>query len=326
MKEISIIIPTYNSELTVEKTVLSILNQDGPSNYEIICVDDGSTDGTWDKLRNLTTENSEVSCYRQTNQKQAAARNNGLTHATGKYIMFADADDYWLPGMLEAVVRNLGSELTILGIKKDYSAKMVVETRSGMAGSKTRQDLITNYLTNNLEMDVGVWNKVFSKVIIDEYHLHFSNGNFFEDSLFVMKYLVHVNPNNIVYEEMPYYVLNKHENTTTSQFSPDIIPRAEKYISEVTTILSRQSLTTHQQQLIIAGLNCRLALHISHHYMLHAPSWSTEWQREFLRTKLTDRQILKNGTIPKKYKIAWLVLVHFPKVYRKLYVTKKPQI
>jgi len=326
MKEISIIIPTYNSELTVEKTVLSILNQDGPANFEIICVDDGSTDGTWDKLRKLRTQNSEVSCFRQTNQKQAAARNNGLTHASGKYIMFADADDYWLPGTLEAVVQNLSSELTIFGIEKDYNAATIVETKSGMAGSKTRNELITNYLTNNLEMDVGVWNKVFSKAIINEYQLSFSNGNFFEDSLFVMKYLVHVNPNNISYVEMPLYVLNKHENTTTSQFSPDIVPRAEMYISEVSRILKLQGLTINQRQKIIEGLNCRLSLHISHHYMRYAPNWTARWQKEFLQTKLTNGQIIKNGTIPIKYKIAWLLLANFPKMYRKLYVSQKPQV
>lgn len=326
MIEISIIIPTYNSAATIEKMVTSIVNQNNYNKYEIICVDDGSTDATWAKLMQLAASYDNVSCYHQKNQKQAVARNNGLKHAKGKYIMFADADDYWLQGVFETILPKLTSDLTVFGIKKDYGNTSVVELQSGMRGSKTQTELIQNYLSNNFEMDVGVWNKVFSKRIIDENQLHFSNGNFFEDSLFVLNYLVRVNPEKISYIDQALYVLNKRENTTTSQFSPDIIDRANNYMAAVKQVVRTLNVPYQEQKNMLNALECRLALHISHHYMLYATNWTVRWERSFLKEKVGVNAILSNKTLNNKYKLAWLLLQYCPRVYRVVYLKYKPEI
>jgi glycosyltransferase involved in cell wall biosynthesis len=94
--EFSVIVPTYNRLNLLTKAIESIRNQtyDG---YEIIVVDDGSTDGTPDYL---ATAGNEVKWLRQENKGPAAARNLGAAKATGAYLAFLDSDDVWLPWVL----------------------------------------------------------------------------------------------------------------------------------------------------------------------------------------------------------------------------------
>lgn len=96
-KKISIIIPCYNAEQYLDRCLLSLVNQTIDLNkLEIICVNDASTDGTWDKLCSWERRYPEnlllVDCEK--NGKLGRARNIGLSYATGDYIAFLDADDW----------------------------------------------------------------------------------------------------------------------------------------------------------------------------------------------------------------------------------------
>lgn len=95
---ISIIIPAYNSAGTIHATIESVLNQTF-TNFELIIVDDGSTDDTAQIVRRFQDERL-VYIY-QPNSERSAARNNGIAHAKGHYIAFLDSDDLWLPTKLE---------------------------------------------------------------------------------------------------------------------------------------------------------------------------------------------------------------------------------
>jgi glycosyltransferase involved in cell wall biosynthesis len=94
---ISVIIPTYNSAEFLTSSIESVLRQTF-SPLEIIVVNDGSTDNTYNILEPYLTE---IRYFSQTNAGPGAARNLGLRHAKGEYIAFLDADDIWLPQKLE---------------------------------------------------------------------------------------------------------------------------------------------------------------------------------------------------------------------------------
>ncbi|MCL4294661.1 MAG: glycosyltransferase [Anaerolineae bacterium] len=97
---VSVIIPTYNRRSLLPDAVNSVLAQTYP-NYEIIVIDDGSVDDT----PNWAAANTKwFRYYRQVNQGQAVARNNGAELAKGEYLAFLDADDIWLPEKLEKQV------------------------------------------------------------------------------------------------------------------------------------------------------------------------------------------------------------------------------
>ena len=89
----SIIIPVYNREVLIRKSIQSALNQDF-IDFEIIVIDDGSTDGTALAVKQFS--DSRVKYFYQTNQERSAARNNGVLKSKGKFICFLDSDDYYI--------------------------------------------------------------------------------------------------------------------------------------------------------------------------------------------------------------------------------------
>lgn len=93
MPEVSIIIPVYNNEQYIEKCIQSVLNQTF-ENFEVIVINDGSTDKSGEILEKLNREDSRIILIEQKNQGVAVARNRGMNKATGKYITFVDGDDY----------------------------------------------------------------------------------------------------------------------------------------------------------------------------------------------------------------------------------------
>jgi glycosyltransferase involved in cell wall biosynthesis len=97
MDRISVVIPAYNAEAFIEETVDSALAQTHPD-VEVVVVDDGSTDGTLDRLARF---GHRIIVHRQSNAGVSAARNAGVLRATGAWIAFLDADDVWLPNKLE---------------------------------------------------------------------------------------------------------------------------------------------------------------------------------------------------------------------------------
>jgi glycosyltransferase involved in cell wall biosynthesis len=94
---VSVVIPCYNQAHFLGEAIESVLAQSYPR-FEIVVVDDGSTDDTTEVARRYHA----VRCVSQANQGLSAARNSGLTHSEGEYVVFLDADDRLLPGALEA--------------------------------------------------------------------------------------------------------------------------------------------------------------------------------------------------------------------------------
>ncbi len=103
--KVSVVIPAYNRADLILETIQSVLAQTF-TDYEIIVVDDGSTDNTAEILRELI-ESGKIQYVWQENQGESAARNHGLRLAQGEYIAFLDSDDLWLPQKLEAQVSYL---------------------------------------------------------------------------------------------------------------------------------------------------------------------------------------------------------------------------
>jgi glycosyltransferase involved in cell wall biosynthesis len=98
---VSVIMPAYNAGRHLAESVRSVQAQTCAA-WELIVVDDGSTDDTREVAQSLAAADARVRCVRRPNGGQAAARNTGLGEARGRLIAFLDADDLWLPGKLAA--------------------------------------------------------------------------------------------------------------------------------------------------------------------------------------------------------------------------------
>lgn len=134
---ISIIIPLYNKEKTIQKSIESVLMQNY-EDYEIIIVDDGSTDKSVEVVESLQSD--KIHLYRKQNGGPSSARNYGVQKAKGNWLLFLDADDELLPGALALAAKNIrehkkedvftynmlvfGNEVTYLRIKNHCQGRM----------------------------------------------------------------------------------------------------------------------------------------------------------------------------------------------------------
>ena len=98
--KVSVIIPVFNAEAYLRECLESVVNQT-LRDIEVICVDDGSTDGSLAILREYEERDKRVSVLTQTNQFAGVARNHGLRHSKGEYLSFLDSDDFFESNMLE---------------------------------------------------------------------------------------------------------------------------------------------------------------------------------------------------------------------------------
>lgn len=110
MTKISVIIPTFNSERYIIKTLDSVSDQTVLP-YEIIVVDDGSTDDTIQVVENYMRQNhimgDRINIYQQKNMGAGAARNRGVRESKGDWIAFLDSDDIWLPDKIEDTIKMI---------------------------------------------------------------------------------------------------------------------------------------------------------------------------------------------------------------------------
>ena len=105
MKTVSVIIPAYNAENFISKAIESVLSQTF-QDFEILVIDDGSTDQTKEVVAQYVCQFSEkVQYYYQTNKGPAAARNFGIAKAGGDFVSFLDSDDVWFDHKLEEQIR-----------------------------------------------------------------------------------------------------------------------------------------------------------------------------------------------------------------------------
>lgn len=121
----SIVIPAYNVALTIRRTVKSALNQQF-DDFEVVVVDDGSTDETPEILSGI--RDGRLRIVRQRNRGLAGARNSGIAAARGRYIGFLDGDDLWEPGKLAAHVAHLASSHQV-GVSFSASRLIDLEDR-----------------------------------------------------------------------------------------------------------------------------------------------------------------------------------------------------
>lgn len=198
----SIIIPAYNCEKYVDKTIESIVQQNVNVDYEIIIIDDGSTDHTFDICYIYAKKYSFISVYNQTNQGVSVARNEGIKKAKGQYIMFLDADDYYVKNALnDNFIYDLSQGYDIICYSSYYSNIK----RNRYAIEEQFKDGI---MTNCQWTPTGVFGScVYSKKMLNEYDIYFDKGIKINED-FVFKFKAFTVANQILFSSKFLYIYN----------------------------------------------------------------------------------------------------------------------
>lgn len=206
MSKISIIMPAYQSEKTIEKAVCSVLEQTY-QNIELIVIENGPKDRTEQICKRIDTKQKIIYIYEE-NANVSNARTIGINYATGKYIAFIDADDEYEKNFIEKMLETMkstNSQLVTCGYKTvnkktigridDY--QMIENTEDIQQYLEKVKD---NYLFNEL------WNKLYITSIIKENNIKFdSNFELGEDLIFNLDYLNYVQRASYINEPLYIY-------------------------------------------------------------------------------------------------------------------------
>lgn len=179
---ISVILPVYNSETTLEKCIVSILRQTYMQ-YELIIVNDGSTDSSKTIIDRYADSDNRVVVIDKMNGGVSSARNLGIESAKGEYICFVDSDDYvattYIEELYNCIVSN-GTDLALCLISRSKEMESDCVTRFDM------NELIQSIIDND-EHNAGPYNKLFRKELIG--NLRFAEDIYLgEDTLFCVEY------------------------------------------------------------------------------------------------------------------------------------------
>ena len=196
--KLSIIIPLYNKEEYVERCVESVLSQDF-TNYELIIVNDGSTDKSAAIIEKIFSDSS-LRLISLPNKGVSVARNRGLREATGEYILFIDADDYISPHYLSNIIAastRHEADLYVWGITKEVSKgvenAIVPRARGLYDHDKFIHEMITEQYGENLGIMGYVCNKMTRRDIIENNHIRFDTSKtLMEDYDFYLQYYRHI--------------------------------------------------------------------------------------------------------------------------------------
>lgn len=313
---VSVIIPAFNCERHIKQCLNSLIHQDY-KNLQIIVINDGSTDHTLekasivkdDRIQIITTKNVGVS----------SARNKGLSLAKGRYVMFADADDCFLPHAIRSFMdANINFNYDF--IISEYSRKLCNHDLNISYSSPKCISISSNEACKKIINPYGfygsVWAKLFDSKVISKYHLKFNNKiSVGEDLLFTFNYLKYANKIGYLAVKTYYYYDNKSSVLNTLTFN---------------TINKRMDILKVYEAILkdpyISNQNCySRAISI---YTRELCDWYSVIRyfngNEELAKKLKGKAqanikpFLRDHTFSKKTKLAALIKLTFPKLAWKM--------
>jgi glycosyltransferase involved in cell wall biosynthesis len=198
--KVSVIIPVYNAEKYLRQCMDSILVQT-LSEIEIICVDDGSTDGSKCILEEYARRDTRIRIFSQKNAGAGAARNTGMLYARGEYLSFLDADDFFEPDMLLLAyekAKKANADILVFGSDQYLDDKEIFQNVSWTirrhAIPPYRPMTYRTFTDNVFKVFVGwTWDKLFSRKFVFDHVLKFQEQRTSNDLLFVFTAIVVAN-------------------------------------------------------------------------------------------------------------------------------------
>lgn len=207
MDKVSVIMPAYNAENSLPRSVESVLQQTY-ENVELIIVDDGSTDDTYTRAKELARQSQQITVIHQSNAGVSAARNTGIQAADGALVAFLDADDVMESDFLASMVPLMTSEIDIAvcGFTTVSNTGEKLFSENPTSGRWMLPDLYKPIAQlQDLKAFNILWNKLFRMDIIRTNGITMDvNVSMGEDFLFIVDYLSRMNGGMAVTEKSLY--------------------------------------------------------------------------------------------------------------------------
>lgn len=227
---VSIIVPVYQAEQFLEKSVETIMAQT-LKNIEILLVDDGSTDKSPEICDSLAQRDKRIRVIHKKNGGQSSARNVGIAAACGEYVGFMDNDDFLYPEMCERLYKNAidyHADISSCSfITKNEEEVVSHDKHNDKLYIYDRKQGVKEFLAREIA-DVYVWTKIYKKDFLEIHHIRFEEGRSEEDWLF--NHLAYFASKRSVMADFPGYLYIERKNSTCRTFHKKNL---HKYLDDV---------------------------------------------------------------------------------------------
>lgn len=309
--KLSLIIPVYNVEDYIQECLSSVLSQSlSKKDYEIILINDGSTDGSLDVIRSFMEyhDSENIQLISQKNKGLSASRNIGISNAKGDYIWFIDSDDWIEPNCLENIVQYIDkSGIDILALTtylhQDKNLTVIhrnCQPQSIMPGSEIfHKTWIYPYS--------GAQFYIFKSSFLKKNCLTFFEGIYFEDMLFTPKAL-NLSSMSMIYEVPVYNYRIRSNSITTTSVS---IKKAKDYLFIINELEKNYFSCAKEDKSIYAKVILSIMTILTRRYLGHLEESDSEDIRRNLKNDILLKRIIsENKSL--KYRIIYIILYYFP--------------
>lgn len=236
--KISIIVPVFNAEKYIYRCLDSLLSQTF-TDYEIILIDDGSTDNSGNICDEYASKDKRIKVIHKENGGVASARQAGTDVACGEYIIHADPDDWVEPSMLEELLgkaEKTGADVTICDyyVSDDKGCRYICQEPPNLEA-----DSVLSALFHRLHG--SLWNKLVKRACYIKYNLRFiPRVNYCEDVLIWVQLLQHPEVKIAYLNKAFYYYYQGNTESITHSLTPQVIITRFKYIKALEALMPQK--------------------------------------------------------------------------------------
>ena len=312
--KISVVIPVYNAGEYLEKCLYSVIKQSYPD-LEIILINDGSTDNSLEIMEKFKNQDERIILINKENGGVSSARNRGIETATGKYIIFIDADDYIEPTMFEVMSGYLfknSVDISMCGYRNvDINGNILYESRGMTEKYFDANTFRTNLFNNDYYRGDIICNKLFKLEIIKENNIRFREDiHVKENILFLLDFSNYAF--RYSYDERALYnFLYNTSGATHGKFSLKKVSVLSAYIRLLTYNLENSILNRIKYRYLFAGY--------AFTYMMKKIGLdNTDLKKNLKEFKAKYyKDIKKDKNISFKKKLSLWFMIHFNSIYCK---------
>lgn len=219
--KLSVIIPVYNSAEFLNKCIDSLVLQDY-KDYELILVDDGSTDASYEICCEYAGKYDNIRVLRQENSGPSIARNNGIQAASGDYLSFVDSDDWVMPDYFSVLDAAMSQNTDLIFYGRMHPDGQKAENKVFPEGTFTSREKIIGFLVKNYYSGdlASSTNKAYSRHLFGDSSLRFPASTVVEEDLLFVLQALDRSETLVSLSEPLYYYNRRDSGSVTTRYNP----------------------------------------------------------------------------------------------------------
>ena len=229
---LSAIVPVYNAEKSIKRCLDSVLAQTY-ADWELIAVDDGSTDRSLSILNAYAQHDSRIKVLHQSNSGAGMARNAGIDEARGDYLVFIDSDDYIEKDYFQLLSTHRQDVVFIDVNRRNEAGKRLCVERMTASAGKGKDQILREQMTGKFPW--GGVRKAVSKAMLDRYSIRYSNHSVGEEAIYSFQAIYYAN--TISFIDIPVYNYCVHQGSLSQTHTDDPWGAASLFLKDQLTEL-----------------------------------------------------------------------------------------